>query len=441
MSVCPLDFDVRVSRTTDNVPQPTDGILQLLIRQTGPFACEISIAGQDWVRPVPIGPSSQPHRNRETLSVHLSDSYGVRFVSLEDFSTFDRAIDQLCEEVVDAQPNGGYTMLRPTAQPGVWLALLTRLDHSDLHFFECDCECRFVRAVRWLASQTGDPLVVSDMVARSDGGGYFLLDKRQDARIFEFDLHEVAGRFDLKDKADKVIHVARLLPGDRTKQTFPAFNTLETMIISPGEKPSVAKHYKYKTRAKSYEFVAGAAGLEGHIAIGSESGAVRLYASAGDSKARLKIEDLAAKSRVLALDISPDEQWIVATQQHAVSAVNFRPGRAGTCPFVAKLQHDVHMLSLTVADWDLVRKRTGTEQSPPFANAKFVSRAGAAVAIVASVGPAIVKWPLPHGEEQQLPYDIEFIDSGIIVDHMPLNDSGDVICLTRSDIRIVRLPA
>jgi hypothetical protein len=188
-----------------------------------------------------------------------------------------------------------------------------------------------------------------------------------------------------------------------------------------------------------YTFVAGASGREGHIAIGAQSGEVRLYTNAGKERALRKIENLTPMSPVLALDISPDEQWMVATQQQVVSVVTFLPDAAVRSPFVAKGEHDVQQLSLTLSDWDLVRERAGRPSSP-FANAKFVSRDDRPVAIVASVGPAIVRWALADGKWQPQ-YHIEFIDSGIIVDHMPLNDSGDVIRLTQSDIRIVHLPA
>jgi hypothetical protein len=82
------------------------------------------------------------------------------------------------------------------------------------------------------------------------------------------------------------------------------------MIFDPRVKKPIVNGSDYRQENR---FCSGATTESVHLAMGSEDGVVRLYKEPARGRAPVNFSINPGDSAILSLDISPDENWVLAT--------------------------------------------------------------------------------------------------------------------------------
>jgi hypothetical protein len=166
------------------------------------------------------------------------------------------------------------------------------------------------------------------------------------------------------------------------------------------------------------------------MAMGCEKGFVRLYKSPCLGRATVNFNVNVGDQPVSAIDVSPDEQWIVTTSPYSIAVFNVLAKSTGKLAFVAQMRGDkepVTILAPKAADLQRIAAGNGGEL-PPFTSAKFETKGGKVAAIVASMGNAILCWDFRAIENGRIPaYSITFLQMEHVVDDQPLEATADVL--------------
>jgi hypothetical protein len=269
------------------------------------------------------------------------------------------------------------------------------------------------------------------------GGDHDLLmiDSNRPSEIFELNLDrgEIVAGIECKDptgvthSVDRIIHECR---DDSSCRTFLGFNCRNTFRIDPREPVPIVAQSDYKGDCK---FTAGITSKSGYLAMGSERGVVRLYKGPCLGRATVKYFVNTGDQPVLALDSSPDQQWIVATCPYSIVVFNVLANSTGKLAFVTPMNFDtmrVTVLKPLPVDMQRMSSNNGGVL-PPFVHAKFEIKAGKVAAIVASMGDAIFCWDFRAIEKDGMPkYSITFLEMEHVVDTLPLEETADVLYIT-----------
>jgi hypothetical protein len=174
-----------------------------------------------------------------------------------------------------------------------------------------------------------------------------------------------------------------------------------------------------------------------------------LYKEPGRGRATVNFSVNPGDAAVLALDISPGEDWVLATCHAYLALFNTVAKSTGKLAFDTAMRGDksqVRRLELSLSDQHNVA-RANRGVLPPFANGRFEVRAGRVIAVLASVGTALVSWPFGPIENGQEPrYSITYVQEEAIVDEQPLAEESGVLFmgenrLSVADRRVRRPPA
>jgi hypothetical protein len=170
-----------------------------------------------------------------------------------------------------------------------------------------------------------------------------------------------------------------------------------------------------------------------------EDGVVRLYREAGKSRATVNFAVNPGDAAILALDVAPEEDWVLATCYAYLAVFSTRAPSTGKLAFDTAMRGEkgpVRRLELSVWDQHAVAAAAGGVL-PPFANGRFEVRRGRVVAVVASVGTALVSWPwAPIENEQEPRYAITYVPEEAIVDEQPLVDTPGVLYIAPNCVSV-----
>jgi hypothetical protein len=324
---------------------------------------------------------------------------------------------------LDAQPSpegasdgGQNSILRVSPATQTSFVMRRYPTRCDLGLFSYDPSCEFQMALPSVSDTRAQPLDVTDMLGHSGDHALYLLDSGKRSRISDFNLDRGVVMSELPGVDQPVTKLLR-----HTDRTFVGFNGRNTMVFDPRAKKAIANRSDYRTDNR---FSSGETTQTGHLAMGSENGIVRLYKEPGLTRATVNFSINPGDAAILALDISPDENWVLATCHGYLALFNTVAQSTGKLAFDQAMRggkSQVRRLELSVWDQHTVA-RANRGVLPPFANGRFEVRCGRIVAVLASVGTALVSWPFAPIENGHEPrYAITFVHEEAIVDEQPLD--------------------
>jgi hypothetical protein len=335
-----------------------------------------------------------------------------------------------------ASDGGRNFLLRVSPNTHTTMVMRRYPTHCDLGLFSYDPACDFQMALPSMSDARGRPLQVTDMLTHSGDHGLYMLDAERASRISDFNLDRgiITSEVAAVGQSGGEQPVSKLLR--HTDRTFVGFNGRNTMIFDPRSPRAIVGQSDYKTDDK---FMAGATTASGHLAMGSENGVVRPCKEVGKSRATVNFMVNSGEAAVVALDVSPAEDWVFATCHAYLALFGIVAQSTGKLAFDAAMRGDktqVRRLELSVQDQHNVA-RASRGVLPPFANGRFEVRAGRVVAVLASVGNALVSWPFAPIENGQEPrYAITYVHEEGIVDEQPLTATSGVLFMAPDHLSV-----
>jgi hypothetical protein len=141
---------------------------------------------------------------------------------------------------------------------------------------------------------------------------------------------------------------------------------------------------------------------------------------------------------IIGIDISPDEQWVVATCPYYLSVFNVCAQSTGKLGFDVAMGRDRPALVRLAIRPEDMQKIAGGSEMPSFAPAKFEVKRGKIVAVVAAIGPGLVTWDFRRIREGSLPtYSMKFVGRETIVDDQPLFTSNDLVFISDNQVAVI----
>jgi hypothetical protein len=329
---------------------------------------------------------------------------------------------------------GANTILRLAPRVNRGFVLRHYPDHCDLGLFGGDHLCEYQASVNGIRDPAGRPLMVGDILTSDSDRGLLLVDPHRPTEIFglRLDRGEVHGQIEARDNSGQAHRVKKLLHENRDDSasgTFLGFSGEQTFRIDPRSSVPIVGRSDYKTNNR---FSAGLTTRSGYMAMASETGIVRLYKEPCLGKATVNIKINIGNQPITGIDISPDENWVVATAPYNIAVFTVLAPKTGKSGFIARTTGEkppVLTLTALPQDQQAIAARNGGVL-PQFTSARFDCRGGRVVSIVASLGHAILCWPFRAIENGQAPkYSIQFLQEEYIVDDMPLESTSDVLYL------------
>lgn len=314
-------------------------------------------------------------------------------------------------------------------------------DHNDLGLFTTDRDCQFRMALPNIADDQGRVMVTTDMLTYNNDHELLLLDKTQPNQVYTLNLDRslVTNHIDCVDSsgaAQPVTKIVHKYEGDSGQADFMGFNSRNTMMIDPRVPRAVINRSDYKTDNK---FTCGIATRQGHVAMGSANGIVRLYSGPCLGRATINFQISVSNEPIIAIDVSPDERWIVATCPYYISIIDALIKSSGNLGFEKRMTGEKPpLIRLTIAQIDQQRIANAHDGNlPPFTSAKFEVKNEKVVAVVGSIGSALVSWDFRAIEAGRKPgYSITYIQSEFIVDNQPFEQTSDVLYISPNQVSV-----
>jgi hypothetical protein len=334
-------------------------------------------------------------------------------------------------EATGASDGGRNTLLRLIRPSDQALVLRRYQDHCDLGLFDLDIDCTFRKAVPSVAGDDRRPILASDMITFRRDRSLLLLDDSRRPRVFDLNLTRggVVDRYDVDAPAKS----CRLI--DLGEVTFLTFTPREIMLFDSRTSRGAVQRSEYRGNC---EFTCGATTESGRVAMGSSNGVVRLYREPCKSRATMNFQTNCGAEPIIGIDISPDEQWVVATCPYYLSVFNVYAHSTGKLGFDVAMGKDrPALVRLAIRPEHLQKVARGNEM-PAFAPAKFEVKKRKIVAVVAAIGNALLTWDFRRISEGALPtYSIKVVGAEAIVDDQPLFTSNDLVFISDNQVAII----
>jgi hypothetical protein len=311
----------------------------------------------------------------------------------------------------------------------------------SLGMFELDKDCKFKQAIPTIETDLGDALLVRDMLTINLDKDLMLLDERNDKTIYHMDLvrGSIVSNYNTAfDGAEQP--VIKLMPAkaDMEESTFLGFNTRNVLRFDPRVESLVEKS-EYKTDNK---FTCGATSVNGKLAMGSRNGVIRLYSKPCKNRATTNFQANVGDQPIKSIDISPDEEWVVAVSPYYLSLINTKNQINNKLAFDAPMGKEKPpciRLNLSQEHQQIVANyHNGV--LPEFSTAKFELLGARIVSIVGSIGTAIVSWDFKRIKSGKRPtYTISFVGGEAIVDDKPIEVTRDVLFMSDNQLAMINL--
>ena len=229
------------------------------------------------------------------------------------------------------------------------------------------------------------PKVASNMLLQRQDSHLVCLTDDSPNIIYDVDLEkgQIVSEFSLKDKAFiRLTHRSKMSPlTDDATYLGLSFNGL--FLVDPRDPNHVVQEYTYSTAPG---FQCFGTTEQGHIAVGSESGEIKLYKEIG-KRASTTFPDLGEP--IKSIDLSKNGHWILATTASCLLVLKAEyEGELAFCKPLSRKKKPPRRLTLTPED--LIRYEVGKVD---FAPARFnMSENDEENLIITSTGDVVVVW-------------------------------------------------
>ncbi|OHT04035.1 hypothetical protein TRFO_28529 [Tritrichomonas foetus] len=390
------------------------------------------------------------HANKNRVSasdIPDIDNY-IESLSLDNQNTELNDDDDIFDDDEQAGGNrntdGGHNfLLRVGPRTDNTMVMRKYNNHCDLGLFTNDRDCQFRMALPTISDESNQALSANDMLTNNNDHGLFVLDNQRPYEVFNLNLDRgmVVNHLDAIDSSNqqqRVDHILHTNYGDSSAPTFVGFNNRNTMLFDTRVDKPIVNRSDYKTDNK---FTCGVTTRTGRFAMGSDKGIVRLYKEPCKTRATVNFQVNIGDDPIIGLDVSPDEQWIVATCPYYVSVFTVLARSTGKLAFDAPMKQDkspVTRLTISQRDQQRIAQVNGGDLLP-FTSAKFESKNGKVVAIVASMGNALISWNFRAIENNRKPqYSITFISGEAIIDNQPFDQTSDILYMSPNQVSVAQ---
>ena len=315
--------------------------------------------------------------------------------------------------------------------------------HSDLGLFTSDSQCLFRQNIQNIADESNNSILASDMITNNNEHGLYVLDNKRPYEVFNLNLDRgmVVSHLNAVDSSNqqhKVNHILHTNQGDTSSPTFVGFNNKNTLLLDSRVEKSIVNHSDYKT---DNLFTCGVTTRSGRIAMGSSKGIIRLYKEPCRGRATCNFQANVGEP-ITSIDVSPNEEWIVATSPYCILTFCVLAKSTGKLGFDSPMKQDRPPLTrLTISQRDQQRiAAMNNGDLLPFTNAKFETRNGKVVSIIASIGNALVAWGFKSIENNKIPkYSITMLSGGEpIIDNQPFENNSDILYMSPNELSVAR---
>lgn len=367
----------------------------------------------------------------------------VNYMSLDDLEVdaYDNE-EQAVEYTSHGRSDTGRNTLLSSSEKTLNSLVLRRYaTKSSLGMFELDKECKFKQAIPRIETEIGDALLAKDMLTINLDKDLLLLDEKSDKTIYHMDLvrGDVVSHYDTSYNGSQQ-PVVKLMPttANGDDSTFLGFNSRNVMRFDPRVESLVEKS-DYKT---DNHFTCGATTVNGKLAMGAKNGVIRLYSGPCKTRATTNFQANVGDQPINSIDISPDEEWIVAVSPYYLSVINTKNDLNGKLAFDAsmgKAKPPCIRLVLSQEHQQLVANyHNGV--LPEFSTAKFELLGSRITSIVGSIGTAIVSWDFKRIKSGKRPtYKISFVGGEVIVDDKPIEITRDVLFMSDNQLSMLNM--
>jgi hypothetical protein len=344
-----------------------------------------------------------------------------------------------CEYVSEGSGDGGRNVLLRLGRSRD-LALVVRRYENQVHIGMFSAGGVFRRAIPKVRYTDTKPIMVTDMLSVANDKSLLLLNENRKGYVHELELREEEPVIARDIRADPMMDFKGILPrkrGDFSSKEFIAFSEQNVAIFDARRSGYEVEKSAYKTNC---EFSCGITTASGKLAMGSENGVVRLYDRPCRTRATVNFQVNCGADKVLAIDVSPDEQWVLATCKYYLSVFNVWAPSVGKSGFDAPMGKDkpaLTRLAIWPEDQQKIARYFGGDL-PPFAPAKFEVQYGRVVTIVAGIGNALVIWDFRKIESESLPtYRIKLVGGEAIAACETLAGSTSILFISDNQVSVI----
>ena len=265
------------------------------------------------------------------------------------------------------------------------------------------------------------PKVASNMLLQKQDTHLVCLTNDSPNIIYDVDIEkgQIVSEFSLKDKAFiQLAHRSKLSPLTDDSSYFGlSFNGI--FLVDPRDHNHIVQEYTYST-APAFQCMSTTA--QGHLAVGSESGEIKLYKEIG-KRASTTFPDLGEP--IKSIDLSKNGHWILATTASCLLVLKAEyEGELAFCKPLARKKRPPRRLTLTPED--LIRFDLGKVD---FAPARFnLSENDEENLIITATGNVVVVWNFISVKAGKVfDYCVRKLDERVVKNEFLFNEENAVI--------------
>jgi len=306
---------------------------------------------------------------------------------------------------------------------------------------------KFSTTIRSLKTKEGEFFSPRKIMLHEEDKSLLMLHPDKKDKIFRLDLnrHDVVEEW----KTHEFHKVKDIVPQTKYAQMTAdpmlyGMNDLGMMVIDPRlpkEKVVDSRTFMYKPTSKPH--LSCAATTEtGHVAIGSQTGEIRMYSSNtfGQPKKNLDSAPIAKTSLpgfgdpVIGIDVTADGQWILATCKTYLLVIptKMESGKTGFESRMGKEKPAPRRLQLR-------REHIAKMGNVAFTPARFNTGTDKETSIVTSTGPYVITWNFSKVKQNVLDeYQVKQFSEVIVGDEFRYGTDKAIVVATPNDVSMAK---
>ena len=306
---------------------------------------------------------------------------------------------------------------------------------ANLAIFNQDRNVTFQAMINDITDTKGQLILPFNMLTHASDHSLLLLDKKSPSQIHNLNLDRtiVTNDYQLPKPIRGITH---RFCDDSSDPTFVSFNDSDVQLIDTRTKEMIVNSSSYKT--VNY-FSSARTTRNGRIAVGSDKGIIRLYGEPCRKRATTNFYINTGNDPITSIDISPDECWVLATCNYSISLIPVQIPSTGKLAFNSYMKDEkTSAIRLTLSQQDqqaIVSRFNGVPQV--FSKAQFICSGAKIEYIVATYGPAIIRWPFKAILNGKIPKSqVAYISPEKIIDSNIFDQTNDYVFISPNQISV-----